>query len=80
MSCCLVAKSCLTLCDPMDCSPPGSSVHGVLQARALEWVTISFSREIRLNNDKCFRINKGQSGEWETVPESGLQEGLSSCL
>ena len=33
-----------TLCDPMDCSPPGFSVHGVLQARILEWVAISFSR------------------------------------
>ena len=40
----LVAQSCLTLCDPMDCSPPGSSVHGILQARILEWVAISFSR------------------------------------
>ena len=43
--CCLVAKSCLTLCDPMDCSLPSSSVHGILQARILEWVAISFSRE-----------------------------------
>ena len=34
----------LTLCDPTDCSPPGSSVHGILQARTLEWVAISFSR------------------------------------
>ena len=40
-----VAPSCLTLCDPVDCSPPGSSVHGVSQARTLEWVTISFSRD-----------------------------------
>ena len=39
--CFLVPKSCLTLCDPMDCSPPGSSVHGILQARILEWVAIS---------------------------------------
>ena len=39
-----VAQSCPTLCDPMDCSPPGSSVHGILQARVLEWVAISFSR------------------------------------
>ena len=38
-----VAQSCLTLCDPMDCSPPGSSVHGIFQARTLEWVAISFS-------------------------------------
>ena len=39
-----VAQSCPTLCDPMDCSPPGSSVHGIFQARVLEWVAISFSR------------------------------------
>ena len=40
-----VAQSFPTLCNPMDCSPPGSSVHGILQARILEWVAISFSRE-----------------------------------
>ena len=40
----LVSKPCLTLCDPTDCSPLGSSVHGILQARTLEWVAISFSR------------------------------------
>ena len=39
-----VAQSCLTLCDPMDCSLPGSSVHGILQAIVLEWIAISFSR------------------------------------
>ena len=38
------AYSCPTVCDPTECSPPGSSVHGTLQARILEWVTISFSR------------------------------------
>ena len=38
----LVAQLCLTLCDPMDCSPPGSSVHRILQARILEWVAIPF--------------------------------------
>ena len=38
------AKSCLTLNDPMDCSLPGSSVHGILQARVLEWGAIAFSR------------------------------------
>ena len=37
-------QSSLTLCDPMDCSPPGSSVHGILQARTLEWVAISSFR------------------------------------
>ena len=40
-SCGLVAKLCLTLCNPMDHSPPGSSVHGILQARTLEWAAIS---------------------------------------
>ena len=40
----LVAQLCLTLCDPMDCILPGSSVHGILQARILEWVAIPFSR------------------------------------
>ena len=43
---CLVTQLCLTLCDLMDYSPPGSSVHGILQARILEWVAIPFSRRI----------------------------------
>ena len=43
-SCCWVSKSCLTLFYPMDCSPLSSSVHGISQARILEWVAISFSR------------------------------------
>ena len=40
----LVSQSCLTLCNPTDCSPPGFSVLGILQARILEWVAIPFSR------------------------------------
>ena len=44
MYCCLVLKSCPTLCNPVDCSPSGSSVHEILQARTLEWVAISLSR------------------------------------
>ena len=39
-----VSKSCLTLCDPMDCSLPGSSVHGIFQARVLQWGAVCFSR------------------------------------
>ena len=39
-----VTQSCPTLCDPMDCSPPGSSVHGILQVRLLVWVAFPFSR------------------------------------
>ena len=60
-----VAQSCPTLCDPMDCSLSGSSVHGVFQARVLEWIAISFSRgSSRPRNriwvsrivDRCFTV------------------------
>ena len=43
-----VTQSCPTLCDPMDCSLPGSSVQGIFQARVLEWGAIAFSEHIRL--------------------------------
>ena len=43
--CCAVSQLCLTLCDPMDCSPPGSSIHGLLQVRVLKWVAFPFYRE-----------------------------------
>ena len=45
-----VAQSCPTLSDPMDCSPPGSSTHGIFQAGVLEWGAIAFSE---LNNRAC---------------------------
>ena len=48
----VVAQSCLTLCHPMDCSLPGSSVHGIFQARILEWLAISFSRESSWPRDR----------------------------
>ena len=60
-----VAQSCLTICNPMYCSLPGSSVHGILQARILEWVAISFSRgssqptdwtQVSRIVDRCFTI------------------------
>ena len=60
-----VAQSCPTLCDPMDCSLPGSSIHGIFQARVLEWVAISFSRRSSQPRDwtrvshivgRCFTI------------------------
>ena len=41
---CSVAQLCPTLCDPMDCSPPGSSLHGILQVRTLEWIATSYSK------------------------------------
>ena len=49
-----VAQSCPTLCDPMDCSPPGSSVHGIFQARVLEWGAITFSEPLILGRFKLF--------------------------
>ena len=61
----LIAKSCLTLCDPLDYSPPGSSVHGIHQARIQEWVAIPFSRTSSWSRDqtlvsciagRCFTI------------------------
>ena len=51
---CKVTQSCPTLCDPMDRSPPGSSAHGILQARILEWVAISFSYSKPL---PCHKLN-----------------------
>ena len=75
--CCLVAKSCLTLCDPVDCSPPGSFVHGILQARLLEWVAISFSilkmRNPRLGFRNVFKITQLQ----QSLP---LPHGLTSSV
>ena len=61
---CLVAESCLTLCNSADCSPPDSSVHRTLQARILEWVAISFSRSspprdqtwVTCIVDRCFTV------------------------
>ena len=44
--CVLTTQLCPTLCDPMDCSPSSSSVHGIFQARILEWIAISFSRQL----------------------------------
>ena len=48
----LVAQLCLTLCDPMDCIPPDSSVHGILQGRILEWIAILFSRGSSWSRDQ----------------------------
>ena len=53
-----VTQSCLTLSDPMDSSLPGSSVPGILQARTLEWVAISFSRR-KLSGKELMLLNSG---------------------
>ena len=51
-----VAQLCPTLSDPMDCSPPGSSVHGIFQARVLAWVAIAFSVRSSPNKDHEIEI------------------------
>ena len=52
-----VAQLCPTLSDPMDCSPPGSSVHGILQARVLEWGAIAFSgTHFRVGEIEAWRV------------------------
>ena len=53
---CVVAKSCPTLCDPMDCSLPGSCVHGIFQARILKWFAISssdYNRDLQTSYTHC---------------------------
>ena len=47
-----VGQLCPTLCDPMGCSPPGPSVHGILQARILEWIAFPFSRGLSQPRDR----------------------------
>ena len=69
---CMHAKSlqsCPTLCDPMDSSPPGSSVHRILQARILEWVAISFSN----SHSRYLRTNNTSSGQ--SFPTSEMKVG-----
>ena len=59
-----VAQSCPTLSDPRDCSPPGSSVHGIFQARVLEWGAIAFS--ITSEGNVIVGIQKAKWGEFTT--------------
>ena len=66
----LTVHSCPTLCDPMDCSPPGSSVHGILQARILEWVAIPFSRASSQLRDQT-QVSCIASGFFTTEQEFG---------
>ena len=71
---CLVALSCLTLRDPIDCSPPGSSVHGILQARILERVAILFSRGSSQSRDQTqfSHIAGGFFTVWATREAQGF--------
>ena len=62
---CLVTQPCLTLRNPMDCSPPGSSVHGILQARILEWVAMLCSRGSSQPRDRTHLSYVSGIGRWE---------------
>ena len=74
--CVLVSQFCLTLCDPLNCSPPGSSLHGILQARVLEWVAISFSRgSAWLRN---WTQDSGIAGRFFTI--WATREALETCI
>ena len=71
-------KSCLTLCDPRDGSPPGSSVPGILQARTLEWVAISFSNaskwKVKVKSLSCVRLF---ATTWSAAHQAPLSMGFS---
>ena len=55
------AQSCPTLSDPMNCSLPGSSVHGIFQARVLEWGAIAFSVTLWLRTKTCFKLLQAEA-------------------
>jgi len=57
-------QSCSTLCNLVDCSPPGSSVHGILQARILEWVAMPFSRGSSRSRDRTHASYISSIGRW----------------
>ena len=60
-------------CYPVDCSPPGSSVHGIFQARILQWVAISFTKGEGRANAKTLRAVRG--GAWRLLQSSGKGRG-----
>ena len=62
-----VAQSCLTLCDPMDCSLPGSSIHGIFQARVLEWGAIAFSGVMPRQGKFWQKVSKKNSLQLSSV-------------
>ena len=70
-----VTQSCLILSDPMDCSPPGSSVHGIFQARVLEWGAIAFSELCFLPDSKESACNAGHAGDLGWILGLGKSPG-----
>ena len=64
----IVAQSCLTLCNHMDCGPPGCSDHGILQARILEWVAMPSSRGSSWPRDQTYISHVSCIGRWVLYP------------
>ena len=74
----LVAKSCLSLCNPLNCSPPGSPIPGILQARIVEWVAFSFSNawkwKVRVKSLSCVRL---LATPWTAAYQAPVSMGFS---
>ena len=76
-----VAQSCLTLHDPMDCSPPGSSVHGIFQARVLEWGAIAFSGLLSRGGQSLVVVHRLLTALSSLVANTGSRAcGFDSCV
>ena len=72
-------QSCQTLCDPMDCSLPGSSVHGIFQARVLEWVATAFSK-VHAKKQQKFEMRLGVVGPISFYPASRIKSIINSPI
>ena len=75
-----VAQSCPTLSDPMDCSPPGSSIHGIFQARVVEWGAIAFSVGIPIVGDKFCPLSVSLLGFSISSHASSLEVTMDSSF
>ena len=81
----LVSKLCLTLCNFMNCNPPGSSVHGILQTRILEWVAVSYSRgssqprdQIQISGTAGIFFTTWATRQAKVITSKVLEEGIDS--
>ena len=72
-----VAQLCLTLSDPMDCSPPGSSIHGIFQARGLDWGAIAFSDYLPYFHHNFSQVNNREGTQLHPSTENWVKDFLS---
>ena len=74
-------QSCLTLCSPMDCNLPGSSVHGILQARTMDWFAMPFSRDLpELGIEPASLMSPGLAGGFSTTSTTWQALGNSLAV